>query len=63
MNGKIRQRIKDGYFSAINICKIGNKQFNDFSRLDKSKEYLQILEYQLNKESVKKIILVEVTSW
>lgn len=60
MNGKIRQRIRDGYFSATDICKIGNKQFNDFSRLDKSKEYLQILEYQLNKDSNKKIILIEV---
>jgi hypothetical protein len=41
-NNKIRQR-SDGYFSAIDMCKIFNKEFKYYKRLPSTQEYLRAL--------------------
>jgi KilA-N domain len=63
MNKKVRQRIKDGYFSATDLCKIGTKRIdntvNRFLYSEKNKKFLKCLEEELNKDSDKKIKVVE----
>jgi len=42
-NGGVRQRIQDGFFSGTDMCKLGNLKFADFYRMQKTKEYLDML--------------------
>ena len=58
MGGTIRLRIVDGYFSATDICKVGGKLFGDWMRLDSTKEFLKILNSEINKDN--KITLVQI---
>ncbi len=39
----IRQRKPDGYLNATDMCKANNKKYNDWYRLDSTKEYLNEL--------------------
>jgi hypothetical protein len=40
---EIDQRDDDGYFDATAMCRAYGKQFNDYSRLDQTKDYLAAL--------------------
>jgi hypothetical protein len=40
----ISQREEDGYIDATSLCKASGKQFNDYSRLDTTKDFLKALE-------------------
>lgn len=40
---EIRQTTKDGYFDATAMCQAHGKRFNDWFRLDATKEYLEAL--------------------
>ena len=39
----IEHRDEDGFINVTNLCKAGNKKFNDWFRLDKTKAFLQVL--------------------
>ena len=39
----IRQRIEDGYLNATDMCKANGKRYNDWNRLESTKEYLKEL--------------------
>ena len=39
----IEHREEDGYINVTNLCKAGNKKFNDWFRLDKTKAFVQAL--------------------
>lgn len=36
-------RPSDGYINATQLCKAGNKEFNDYQRLKQTQEYLKVL--------------------
>ena len=36
----IKQRKKDGYLNATDMCKINKKRYNDYISIDSTKEYL-----------------------
>ena len=40
---RVRMRQDDGYINASELCKAAGKKFNDWSRLDTTKEYLEVL--------------------
>jgi hypothetical protein len=44
---KFRQRIKDGYFSSTDICKIFNKQSSNFLHLSGTKKFVKQLSIEL----------------
>ncbi|HEY9864144.1 MAG TPA: KilA-N domain-containing protein [Candidatus Obscuribacterales bacterium] len=44
----IGQRRGDGYLSATALCKAAGKKWNDYYRLDSTKEYLEALSENLN---------------
>jgi hypothetical protein len=42
-NYQLEYRDEDGYIDITNLCKAGGKKFNDWNRLDKTKNYLNVL--------------------
>lgn len=63
MGGKVRQRIKDGYFSATDLCKLDIRRVNNtvckFLQSEKNKKFLKCLEEELNINSDKQIKVIE----
>lgn len=51
-NQPIGQRAADGYVNATALCKAAGKRWNDYFRLDSTKEYLQALSEKLGIEVV-----------
>jgi hypothetical protein len=46
---------EDGYINATQLCKAGGKKFNDYSRLDNTKDFLQILKTNTGQPAIKLI--------
>ena len=46
---------KDGYIDITNLCKAGNKKFEDWNNLDKTKDFLQVLSDEIRIPSTKLI--------
>lgn len=42
-NVAIRQRPDDGYVDATAMCQANGKQFNDYSRLETTQRFLEVL--------------------
>lgn len=42
-NYQLTYRAEDGYVDVTDLCKAGNKKFNDWYRIDKTKEFLEEL--------------------
>jgi len=60
INGiEMRQTTKDGYFDATAMCQAHGKRFNDWSRLDSSKEYLEALILTTGIPAVKLVVSLE----
>jgi len=46
----IISRKEDGYINATQLCKLTSKKYNDWFRLDKTKDFLTELEKSINSE-------------
>jgi hypothetical protein len=60
----INSRIEDHYINANQLCKAGDKLFNDWYTLDTTKELIKVLETEMkssNESSSENLILIDIT--
>jgi len=50
----IVSRTEDNYINATQLCQAGNKKFNDWSRLQTTKELIKVLENDIKNEKINK---------